>query len=102
MDKKGTLVVKDPMEDSYLTIQEICVICHLSEPDVQVFIEHAIVQPDTSNERRFTLRELQRLQKALRLERDLHVNHEGAAVILNLLDELEELRTRLDIFERHY
>lgn len=99
---KGLLIVKDHSQEAHLTLEELCVICHLSENDLHVYIEHAIVQPKSSQEMTFTLSEMQRLQKALRLEKDLSINHEGTAVILNLLEELEELRAQLRIFERHY
>ncbi|MFA9461143.1 chaperone modulator CbpM [Thiohalorhabdus sp. Cl-TMA] len=41
-----------------------------------------------------------RLQTALRLQRDLGVNPEGAALALDLLDELTALRQRTDRMER--
>ena len=104
MSKNG-IIIKDDSQDTYVSVQEICVLCHLSENELRIYIEQAIVEPEnsmTDQEVKFTLQQMQRLQKALRLERDLQVNHEGSAIILTLLEELEELRTRLQIFERHY
>ncbi len=49
---------------------------------------------------RFTGHSVTRLQAALRLQRDLGVNPEGAALVLDLLDELRDLRQRADLLER--
>ena len=46
----------------------------------------------TSSEWRFTGRSLIRAQKALNLTRDLRVNWPGAALALDLLEEIEKLR----------
>ena len=48
----------------------------------------------------FTGYSVVRLQTALRLERDLGVNPEGAALALDLLDELHRTRRRAAIAER--
>jgi chaperone modulatory protein CbpM len=42
---------------------------------------------------------LRRIRCAQRLEDDLGVNTAGVALVLDLLEELEELRTRLGRFE---
>ena len=44
---------------------------------------------------RFGLREIHRVQTAQRLIRDLQVNLAGAALALDLLEELEELRRKV-------
>jgi chaperone modulatory protein CbpM len=43
----------------------------------------------------FTLVEVRRIHRAVRLQRDLRVNLAGCALALDLLDELEELRLLL-------
>jgi chaperone modulatory protein CbpM len=48
----------------------------------------------------FTGRSVTRLQTALRLERDLGVNPEGAALALDLLEEMASLRRRAALAER--
>lgn len=44
---------------------------------------------------RFDSRALKRLQKTIHLQRDLRVNLAGAALVLDLLEEVEELRRKL-------
>ena len=41
-----------------------------------------------------------RLQRALRLRRDLGLSYNGAALVLDLLDRIEALERRLDQYER--
>ncbi|KPV40293.1 hypothetical protein AN478_09370 [Thiohalorhabdus denitrificans] len=65
-------------------------------------VEVGILDPAGSEEGRwcFTGHSVLRLQAALRLQRDLGVNPQGAALALDLLDELSDLRRRADILER--
>ena len=57
-------------------------------------VEEGIVEPrgDAPSDLRFTGRSLIRAQKALNLARDLRVNWPGAALALDLLEEIERLR----------
>jgi chaperone modulatory protein CbpM len=41
-----------------------------------------------------------RLHRALRLQQDLEVNLPGIALTMNLLEELDELRSRIRVLER--
>ena len=57
-------------------------------------VEEGIVEPrgDAPSDWRFTGRSLFRAQRALNLARDLRVNWSGAALALDLLEEIERLR----------
>jgi chaperone modulatory protein CbpM len=46
---------------------------------------------------RFTYAHLRRVRVVSRLERDLGINLAGAALALELLEEIETLRTRLQV-----
>ncbi|HKJ89215.1 MAG TPA: chaperone modulator CbpM [Gammaproteobacteria bacterium] len=65
-------------------------------------VEVGILDPVGGSERRwrFSGRSVVRLQTTLRLQRDLGINLEGAALALDLIDELAELRQRTDRLER--
>jgi hypothetical protein len=78
----------------------------LEEPPVDVprsaelarqLIAEGIVDPRGPEPRawRFTGTSVVRIQTALRLERDLGLNRAGAALVLQLLDDVQELRRRL-------
>ena len=49
---------------------------------------------------RITLGELRRIRKALRLRRSLGVNLTGAAVILELLEKIEDLEDELRVLRK--
>lgn len=88
--------------EDFLTLKELCVICHLTEGELQTYIEYEIVHPDHVHDEQFDLQQLKRLQKALRLQRHLEVNHAGTAIILDLLDEIDDLRAQLTVFGRRF
>lgn len=65
-------------------------------------VEEGVLEPQgrSPEQWRFTGPDLLRLHRALSLQRDLEVNLPGIALALDLLDELDELRTKLDRLER--
>lgn len=104
MGKKEIIIIADYTQKSPLSLHELCDICHISDVLVLNFIEHDIISPlDRSAESLiFDMAQLKRLQTALRLQRDLEVNLAGIALVLELLDELEELRTKTAMLEKHF
>jgi chaperone modulatory protein CbpM len=50
----------------------------------------------------FDSADITRVSKAARLSKDLNVNVQGIAVILDLLDELEAMRARVATLERTF
>jgi chaperone modulatory protein CbpM len=86
--------------DTALPIHEICRAYGVERSLIVSMIEYGIVTP-----RQGELVEgsdLARLCKAARLYKDLQVNVQGIAVILDLLDELESMRARIATLERVY
>jgi chaperone modulatory protein CbpM len=104
MEKQGLLIIADYSAQQPVTLAELCDICHISSDFIQELIAFDVVHPKghAPNEWIFELAELQRIQKALRLQRDLEVNLAGVALALNLLEELEELRAEVNLLHRHY
>lgn len=85
-------------EEAALSLAELCGICHTPAETMIKLIDQGIITPlEGSNSRqwRFHRSTLIRADKALRLKRDLGVNYAGAALALELLDELEYMRTQL-------
>jgi len=77
--------------------QEVCVHCCLPAEKIIKMVEHGIVEPEGGEIMlwRFTSKDLARLNKARRIERDLEVNLPGIALSLELIDQVEELKARL-------
>lgn len=75
-------------------------LCHAAQVPAEVIIEmveQGIIDPlDRDPGRwRFSVVSIHRVRCAQRLRRDLGVNLPGAALAIELLEELEQLRTRL-------
>ena len=85
-----------------LTIADICSICSVSAERVERLVEEGVVEPvgGTPEEWRFSRVCVTRVLLVERLARDLHVNTPGAALALDLMDELRRLRERLSWLER--
>ncbi len=84
-------------ENTSCTLQELCDFCSQSQDLIHEMIDEGILVPAGSSpsQWRFGLREIYRAQTAHRLIRDLKVNMAGAALALDLLEELEELRRKI-------
>ena len=69
----------------------------MSAERVRRLIDEGIVEPvgSTPDEWRFTRISVTRVRFVERVSRDLDVNTAGAALALDLLDEIERLRARL-------
>lgn len=89
----GTLVE----DEVQFTLIELSRICHVDIAQVVELVEEGVLTPggDDSGHWVFGGTTLRRARKALRLTRDLHLNPASAALVLDLLDEIEALRSRL-------
>ena len=65
-------------------------------------VEEGVIEPEGSEPRRWRFRavSIRRIGSVHRLRRDLGVNLAGAALALELIDELDRLRLRLQRLER--
>jgi chaperone modulatory protein CbpM len=84
-------------EDVELTLVELCRTCQLPAERVYELVDEGIIDPLGPEPAgwRFRWTSVRRVRCVLRLERDLGVNLAGAALALDLLDELNRLRARL-------
>lgn len=84
-------------EETEIGIEELCRGCRLSVERVVELVEHGVIEPlgEEPAAWRFRAISFTQVRSALRLERDLGVNTAGAALALDLLSELAELRARL-------
>lgn len=88
----GTIIEDDP-----LTLGQLCRACDVHAEWVISLVEEGIIVPDGKEVYlwRFTGNNLVRVRSALRLQRDLGVNLAGIGLALDLIEELENLRTQL-------
>lgn len=87
-----------------LTLEELCENTGISSSFVMELVEYEVITPQITarSEHRIDVTQLQRIQTALRLQRDLEVNLSGIAIILDLLEERENLRNKIALLEKHY
>lgn len=88
-------------EHTWLEAGELCTLCRLSREHLVELVEEGVLEPvgRSSRDWRFPARDLARVRRALRLQRDLEVNLAGAALAMDLLDEVERLRARVRALE---
>ena len=84
-------------EQTELTLQDICRACTADAALIAELVQEGVLTPagELPEHWRFTGLQLARARTALSLQRDLGVNFAGAALALELLDELQRLRAQL-------
>jgi chaperone modulatory protein CbpM len=84
-------------ERTELTVDEVCRACAMQQEWIVKLVEEGVLEPRGQSQAswRFTGGQLQSALTIVRLQRDLGVNVAGAALALELLDEIETLRRRL-------
>jgi chaperone modulatory protein CbpM len=99
--RKTTLVGTILEEEVVLSLGEVCRVSRLSAERVIELAEEGVIEPIGRNPASWRFRgvSLRRIRCAQRLEQDLGLNTAGVALVLDLLEELEELRTRLGRIE---
>ena len=84
-------------EVSSISLQELCDACRAHREWILELVDEGILEPRGGEGPgwRFPASSLQRARVVLRLQRDLGVNLAGAALALDLMEELDALRARL-------
>lgn len=88
-------------DDIELTLGELCRACRLPAERIFELVEEGVVDPQGREpaQWRFGGVSIRRVRCVQRLEADLGVNVAGAALALDLLEEVERLRIRLQRLE---
>ena len=84
-----------------LSLSDLCEVCTVTSERVVQLVDEGLVEPVGREpaEWRFSGRSVRRVVVAERLSRDLRLNAAGAALVLDLLDEVKQLRQRLTRLE---
>ena len=83
-------------EQTSFTLGELCRACNVHAELILEMVDEGVIVPAGSRPEtwRFHGRALVRAQQALRLVRDLQLNWPGAALVLDLVEELDRLERR--------
>jgi chaperone modulatory protein CbpM len=98
-DKRNSEISGEIIENApNLSLSDLCRACRLPAERIVELVEYGVIEPAGRDPRhwRFHGVSLRRVRRVQRLERDLGINVAGAALVIELLDELEELRVRLE------
>ena len=89
-------------DQATFTLAELCRCFDVQAEVIEELVEQGILEPVGQEGRHwcFPSSALRRTRITLRLRRDLGVNLSGAALVLDLLDRIEELDTRLRAVDR--
>lgn len=85
-------------QSSDMTVDELCRICAVHTDYIVQLVQEGVIAPTTGtalSNWRFTNIHVHHANIATRLQRDLGVNLAGAALALQLLDELQTLRAQM-------
>jgi chaperone modulatory protein CbpM len=87
-----------PEEPAELTLAEVCRVCAVQSDFIVELVAEGVLAPAGQEPEgwRFTYVHVRRVRVASRLQHDLGVNTAGAALALELLEEIEALRARLE------
>ena len=90
-DPISAMLLDDSVEFS---LTEVCAACRVSEELVVEIVAEGIVEPlgGSRAQWRFSGLAVARIQRVIRLQQDFEVNLPGAALALELLEEVERLR----------
>ena len=91
----GTLID----DDKLLTLADLCRSCGVPAEVINDMIEFGIIEPqgESAAKWQFSGGCLWRVTTVVRLQRDLEVNLAGAALALDLIEEVRELRRQLRV-----
>ena len=84
-------------EQTGLTLADLCRACAVNEQQIIALVDVGVLEPQGRETDRwlFAGASLYRARRVLRLQRDLDIDLAGAALALELLDEITTLKTRL-------
>lgn len=84
-------------ENLELSLNELCRACELPAEQVIALVEEGVIEPRGGAHTRWRFSGIcvRRVRRVYNLERDLGVNLAGAALAIELLEEIERLQARL-------
>ncbi|MEP6609493.1 MAG: chaperone modulator CbpM [Burkholderiaceae bacterium] len=83
-------------EGGRITLEELCRTCNVDAEFVELLAEEGLLSVSSTDlQRGFASAEITRVRRIRRLQRDFEASLPAAALMLELLDEIEQLRTAL-------
>lgn len=89
--------------EHFYTFSEVCARQSLDKDFIVHCVNYGIIEVSGGQEEeswQFAFSVIPKLEKAYRLHRDLEIDYNGLAMVLELLDEIEDLRVLNDLLNR--
>lgn len=104
MKKHEIVIIADYSNTEPLSLEELIELSECSTDFIEELIEFGILSSTSApfTQREFNLDELKRIKTVQHLQRDLEINMAGAAMVLDLLDQLEAMQERIELLEKHF
>jgi chaperone modulatory protein CbpM len=89
-------------ERTELSLSDVCRVCSVHVEWIVNLVEEGVLDPEGADEAswRFSAVQLRNVRRISRLQRDLGTNLAGAALAIELIEEIEALRERLAALDR--
>lgn len=96
-ESKSQHMVKVLNDEFELTLGELCRACELSADRIVSLVEEGVVEPQGREPATWKFQgiSIRRIRRAYRLQRDLGINLAGVALAIELMEEIDQLKSRL-------
>ena len=84
----------------FLSVEELAAVAGISVSRLERLVRLGLLEPAAPGASEFTAATAERLRRMLRLHQDLGVNFIGAAIVVELLERLEQMERELDRITR--
>src|SRR5579871_5081578 len=104
MSKNELLIIADYAQVELLSYAELCQICRIDTVVIGELIANDVIRPQGSSpaDWQFDMGDLARAKRVLRLRRELDVDLTAAVLVMDLLEEMRELRAQVELVKKHY
>ena len=85
-------------EEQYFYISFVATVTNMHQQTIRHYEKMGLIKPRRSqgNRRLYTLKDVKRMMLIKKLSKDMGINLAGIEVILNLLDQIEEMKRRYE------
>jgi len=96
------IVVATIVEDAYFTVEQFCAVCSIEQEWIVRHVQEGLfpISGAVVSEWRFSSADLRRAQRMRDIEREFEAAPELAALVADMLAEIDELRARLRRLEK--
>lgn len=105
MKKSTTALTKINIEtEPEFSFEEFCLACDSAPEFLYEVIEYGIVDPKGLSKEnwKFSANHLRRVRTIVHLQKDLEVNLPGAALAVELLEEMEAMRKQIELMKKYF